>query len=234
VHIRHLSLINFKNYKEASFEFSDAVNCLVGDNGSGKTNVLDAIYYLSFCKSYFNQIDGQNVFHEDAFFVIQAKIAKEEEMDDLYCGVKKGQKKSFRRNDKEYSRLADHIGLYPAVIITPNDVDLIKEGSEVRRKFIDSVISQYNRRYLDDIIAYKRALVQRNNLLKYFAIERTFDRVGLEIWNEKLIELGTRIQKERQAFIARFAPVFSSFYQQLCGGSEEAEVVYKTNLSEDN
>jgi DNA replication and repair protein RecF len=231
VFVKDLSLINFKNYEEAQIEFSPEVNCLVGDNGSGKTNILDAIHYLSFCKSYFNQIDSQNIRHDEPFFVIQSKVNVDGEEDSLYCGVKKGSKKVFRRNDKEYSRLADHIGRYPAVIITPNDIDLIKEGSEFRRNWVNRIISQYDRRYLDDMLAYNKALNHRNNLLKYFAAERTFDAETLAVWDEKVREFGVRIQAERQSFVDQFKPIFSEFYSRISGGKEEGALDYKTNFS---
>jgi len=148
-----LSLLNFKNYREANFQFSPQINCLTGNNGSGKTNVLDAIYYLSFCKSYFNPIDSQNVFHNENFFVVEGTFENaDEELHKVYCGVKKGQKKIFKRNNKKYEKLMEHIGLYPAVIITPADKDLVAEGSEVRRKFVDGVIAQFDKNYLSALL----------------------------------------------------------------------------------
>jgi DNA replication and repair protein RecF len=233
VFLRHLSLVNFKNYEQADIEFVPGVNCLIGDNGSGKTNVLDAVHYLSICKSYFNPIDSQNIRHNEKFMVIQGQFEKDGETDEVYCGLKQSQKKIFRRNGKDYQRLADHIGHYPCVIITPNDVDLIKEGSEYRRKFVDSIISQYNRRYLDDLIDYKQVVSQRNNLLKYFAAERTFDADNLAIWNEKLKELALRIQNERHKFVAEFSELFEGYYAKISGESERATVRYSTNFAPD-
>lgn len=213
-------------------DFSPEVNCLVGDNGSGKTTVLDAIYYLSFCKSYFNAIDSQNIRYDQGFFLIQGAILKNEETDKVHCGVKTGQKKQFRRNDKEYSRLADHIGKYPSVILTPNDVDLIKEGSEVRRKFMDGIISQYNKMYLDRLMEYNRALTQRNNLLRFFAENRTFDEENLDIWDEKLVELGTYLHAERKQFVDTFIPGFNTIHGEVSGGAEEVSLAYMTELDE--
>lgn len=228
--LQSLSLVNFRNYEEATLEFSPEVNCLVGDNGAGKTTILDAIYYLSFCKSYFNAIDSQNIRYDEGFFLIQGAILKNEETDKLHCGVKSGQKKQFRRNDKEYGRLADHIGKYPSVILTPNDIDLIKEGSEVRRKFMDGIISQYNKPYLEKLMEYNRALSQRNNLLRYFAENRTFDEESLEIWDEKLIELGTFIHQERKSFVETFIPGFNSLHAEVAGGAEVVSLAYVTQL----
>ena len=229
--ISSLSILNFRNYEDQIFEFSPEVNCLVGDNGSGKTTVLDAIYYLSFCKSYFNPIDSQNIRYGEGFFVLQSEVLKNGEKDKLHCGVKQGQKKQFRRNDKEYSRLVDHVGKYPAVILTPNDIDLIKEGSEFRRKFMDGIISQYDRKYLDSLIDYNKALQQRNNLLRFFAENRTFDEEMLEIWDEQLIKFGTYIHEERERFIDRFKPGFAALHEKITGNAEHVSLLYNTQLT---
>ncbi|WP_306643486.1 DNA replication/repair protein RecF [Sanyastnella coralliicola] len=228
--IRSLSLVNFKNYEEATLDFSPEVNCLVGDNGSGKTTVLDAIYYLSFCKSYFNPIDSQNVRYDQSFFLIQSQVEKAGEVDKLHCGVKSGQKKQFRRNDKEYQRLADHIGLYPAVILTPNDIDLVKEGSEVRRKFMDGIISQYDRKYLDSLLEYNRALLQRNNLLRFFAENRTYDEESLEVWDHALVKYGEYIHEQRTAFVEKFISFFNEVYQKISGGAEAVSLMYQSQM----
>ena len=158
MHLKKLSILNFKNYSEATLEFSKHVNCLTGDNGEGKTNILDAIHYLSFCKSFFNPIDSQNILHDAPFFMLQALFQLQGEEEDIYCGQKRNQKKQFKRNKKEYQRLADHIGLFPLVMISPADSELITEGSESRRKFIDSVIAQFDREYLEDLIQYNKIL----------------------------------------------------------------------------
>lgn len=223
--------MDFKNYEEAEFAFSPQINCLVGDNGSGKTTILDAIYYLSFCKSYFNPIDSQNIRHDAAFFVMQGAYERHGEVDQLHCGVKRGQKKTFKRNKKEYSRLADHIGQYPSVIVTPNDIDLIKEGSEVRRKFMDGVISQYNRSYLDKLLDYNRVLLQRNNLLRFFSENHTFDAAALDAWNAQLIPLAEYIHAERQKFVEEFVPGFDAMYAAISGGAEHVSLAYDSDLS---
>lgn len=232
--LRNLNLLNFKNYNEARLDFDSRVNCFIGDNGEGKTNILDAIHYLSFCKSYFNPIDIQNINHNEEFFVIEGEFEIGDKKDKIFCGLKKGQKKSFRRNKKEYGRLADHIGHYPAVMISPYDQDLISEGSEIRRKFIDSIISQYNRVYLDDLIQYNKVLQQRNRLLKYFFENRTFDADSLEVWDEQLSELAGRIHKVRQEFISGFLPVFDRFYERISGRKEIVSIEYRSHLNEGN
>jgi len=232
VHLDQLSLINFKNYEAATFAFSPEVNCLVGLNGSGKTNVLDAVYYLSFCKSYFNVMDTQNVRHNEVFFMVQGEFIRNEERDQVQCAVKKGQKKKVSRNKKEYTRLADHIGKYPAVMISPNDTDIIREGSEVRRKFIDGVISQYNKAYLDQLIQYNKVLLQRNNLLRYFAENRTFDAENLEVWDAQLASIGSAIHEERKLFLEAFVPGFNDIYQRISGAREVMSIEYKSDYLE--
>lgn len=234
MHLQEISLVNFKNYADGHFTFSPGVNCLVGDNGSGKTTVLDAIHYLGSCKSYFNPIDSQNIRHQEDFFVVEGHFQGTTDTDKVVCGVKRGQKKSFRRNGKEYERLADHIGRYPVVVITPNDADLIRDGSEVRRKLIDSIISQYNRRYLDDVIQYNKALSQRNNLLKHFFAERRFDEASLEIWDIQLVDRGTRIAADRIEFMGRFGRLFAEFYTAISGGRETCSVELQTDLAENS
>ena len=161
MYIQSLSLLNFKNHEEADFQLVDGVNCIVGRNGAGKTNVLDAVHYLSMCRSYLNPIDRQNIRFDQQFFVIQGEWVKQETTHSLYCAVKAGAKKVFKRNKKEYDKLADHIGQFPVVMISPYDADLISEGSEVRRKWIDGIISQFDRAYLDDLQKYNKVLEQR-------------------------------------------------------------------------
>lgn len=230
--LKNLSIVNFRNYSDADLEFCQGANCLVGDNGSGKTTVLDAIHYLSLCKSYFNPIDSQNIKYEEGFFLLQGRFDKNDEEDKLSCGVKAGQKKQFKRNDKEYSRLADHIGRYPVVMLTPNDIDLIKEGSEVRRKFIDSIISQYNRQYLDALLDYNRAMSQRNNLLRYFDENNTFDEDMLGVWDDQLIKNGSYIFDERKKFIATFIPGFNEIHSEITGQADAVSLNYISALND--
>jgi DNA replication and repair protein RecF len=229
--LERLSLINFKNYDEAQLEFCSKFNCFVGNNGMGKTNLLDAIYYLSFCKSFFNPIDTQNIKHEAPFFSIQGWINKNGELHEIFCGVKRGHKKQFKHNKKEYDRLSDHIGLYPLVMISPSDIELIWDGSEVRRKFMDSIISQYDKYYLEKLIAYNHVLQQRNALLKQFADSRTFDSTNLEIWDDQLIIYGEEIVKIRKHFLDEFIPLFSKNYQFISDSKEEVTLEYESKLS---
>ena len=232
IYLRNLTLVNFKNYDDALLEFSPKINCLVGNNGIGKTNILDSIYYLSLCKSCFSGVDSQNVRYGEDFFLIKGEYSRDDKTENIHCGVKVGQKKVFRRNGKEYERLADHIGLIPVVMISPADSSLILDGSEERRKFIDAVISQFDRTYLDDVIRYNRALIQRNMLLKDFARTNRFDADMLDMWNDQLITTGTRIFERRQTFINEIIPVFQHYYEFVSGGNETVSLTYESQLLE--
>jgi DNA replication and repair protein RecF len=225
-----LHLLNFKNYEEAALNFSSKINCLVGNNGVGKTNVLDAIYYLSVTKSYFNTIDTQNIRHETDFFLIEGGFEKGEQADKISIALKRGNKKVVKRNGKEYDRIADHIGHLPLVIVSPSDRDLILEGSEVRRKFIDGVIAQSDKIYLDDLLVYNRALGQRNSLLKYFAANGTFDEEQLAIYDEQLIERGKLIYEKRKAFVEILKPILLDYYNAISGGAEAIGMSYESPL----
>lgn len=233
MYLKQLKLANFKNYEIADMAFSNKINCFIGDNGAGKTNVLDAIYYLSFCKSYFNLIDSQNILHEAPFFAIHGSYLKNGGPDDtVSCIQKRNHKKQFVLNDKEYDRLSDHIGLIPLVMISPYDRDLINEGSDTRRKYIDSVISQFDKVYLDDLIAYNKALQHRNNLLKSFAEKHYFDQASIEIWDKQLGKLGGKIYVKRQAFIEAFAPLFQHYFNFISKGTETVSITYESQLAE--
>jgi DNA replication and repair protein RecF len=232
MHIRHLNLINFKNIQQAEIEFSPGINCLVGENGAGKTNVLDGLYYLSFCKSYFNAIDSQNITHEQEFFVVQGQYERQDEEEHIYCGLKKSQKKHFKRNKKEYSKLADHIGLIPLVMISPADEQLINEGSEQRRKYMDGVISQYDKPFLDDLMRYNRSLMQRNATLKQLKQSGSRDFSMLDLWDEQLDQLANRIYQKRIDFIKELVPVFQKYYAYISDGKEEIALNYKSHLHE--
>lgn len=228
--LRKLSLINFKNYREEELSFCEKINCFVGDNGEGKTNLLDAIHYLSFCKSYFNPIDSQNILHDSDFFVIQGAFVKDESSDIIYCAQKRNERKQFKLNKKEYGRFSDHIGLYPLVMISPADSSLINEGSEERRKYLDSVISQFNKIYLDDLINYNKALLQRNTLLKHFAENRRFDKASLEVWNKQLLVLGEKIYSVRSEFLDNFLPMFREHFNFITGRRENVNIEYQSQL----
>lgn len=231
--LQKLYITDFKNYTEAELDFSDKINCFIGLNGAGKTNLLDAIHYLSFCKSYFNPIDQQNIRHDTAFFTVHGTYFKNgDTMDLVSCIQERNQKKIVRLNKKTYDRLADHIGLFPLVMVSPYDRDLINDGSEVRRRYIDSVISQFDRIYLDDLIQYNKALLQRNVLLKIFAENRNFEDKSLEIWDEALIRLGTNIFEKRRNFISSFIPTFQKYFDFISRGNERVNIGYVSQLDQ--
>jgi DNA replication and repair protein RecF len=235
MYLKDLDIINFKNYSEARAGFSEKINCFTGDNGTGKTNLLDAIHYLSYCKSYFNPIDTQNIRHGEDFFAIHGNFLRNGDTSDkVSCIQKHGERKIFRLNDKAYDRLADHIGAFPVVMVSPYDRDLINEGSETRRKFIDSVISQFDRVYLDDLINYNKALQQRNSLLKQFWDRNFFDQGLLEIWDGQLARLGTEIYHKRNDFITRFIPIFQRYFDFISGGRETVSIKYESHLHHDD
>ncbi|RYE55961.1 MAG: DNA replication and repair protein RecF, partial [Sphingobacteriales bacterium] len=228
----NISLLNFKNYSDADVQFSKTVNAFVGLNGSGKTNLLDAVHYLCLCKSYFNPIDSQQIRSNEDLFLIQGDFDKNGKNEKISCGLKRNQKKQFKRNKKEYVKLADHIGHFPLVMISPYDVSLIMEGSEERRKFVDNVISQTDMAYLDELILYNRFLINRNALLKHVAVTRKLDADLLQIYNEQLITSGERIFEKRKAFLAEFIPYFDLHYRFITGGEEAVELVYLSQLTE--
>lgn len=232
MYLQKLSLFNFKNFESQSFDFQEKINCFVGDNGVGKTNILDAIYYLSFGKSYFNPVATQNIRHQQDFFMVEGAYILNDRKETIVCSLKRGQKKVIKRNDKEYERFSDHIGHLPLVIISPADRDLITEGSDTRRKFIDSVISQSDRAYLKTLINYNKVLAQRNSLLKYFAANRTFDSLNLKVYNEQLEQYGTVIYNKRKAFLAEFTPIFVDRYKAISNAKELVSLSYKTQLND--
>jgi len=230
MYLNSLHLLNFKNYAEAQIDFSRGVNCLTGNNASGKTNILDAIYYLSMCSSYFTSTDYQNIRHDENFFMIKGEFELNNMPESILCSLKEGQKKQFKRNQKEYERLHEHIGLLPVVIAAPVDQELITEGSEVRRKFLNSMIAQIDKLYLKDLLSYNRILAHRNALLKQFAASGVFDSPSLLVWDEQLTALGEIIHKKRKKFIEDFLLLFAKFYRYIADDEEDAGIKYESQL----
>ena len=232
MHLNTLKIINFKNYEEQEMAFSDKINCFVGNNGAGKTNLLDAIYYLSFTKSYFNSVDQLNIRHGETFFAIHGSFQRNGSLpSQVSCIQKAGIKKQFRINTKDYDRIADHIGQFPCVMVSPYDRDLINEGSDVRRKFIDAVISQFDKAYLDSLIRYNRLLEQRNGLLKQFAERRQTDRGLLLLIDEQMMAPATNISDKRKTFLEGFAPIFRHYFEFISGGTEAVSIEYESQLT---
>lgn len=230
MYLNRISLLNFRNYQEAVVEPGPMVNCFTGPNGSGKTNLLDAIYYLAMTKSYFNTTDSHNIRNGSGMFILQGEFTRENVTDTVYAAVKTGQKKQFKLNQKEYDRLSDHIGLFPVVMVAPTDQELVTESGETRRKFIDIVISQTDRAYLEDLIGYHQVLSHRNALLKEFQRGRGGSFEMLEIWDERLALLGTSIYNKRQAFISAFTPHFDKMFVSIAGESESIDLKYESRL----
>lgn len=231
MYLKHLKLTNFKSYEEAEFSFDENVNGIVGRNGSGKTNLLDAIYYLSFCKSYFSAQDVFSVRFDTDFFAIHGEFYNRETRNStqVSCTYKNGHK-SMRANKKEYSRLSAHIGLFPVVMVSPYDSEIIHGGSEVRRKFFDTIISQFDAEYLQQLISYRKLLMQRNALLKQMFESRKMDASICQILDEQMIPLGNFIFTRRQDFIQNISPIFQKHYRQLSDGQEEVEIQYQSGL----
>jgi len=231
MYLKKINIFNFKNYSDASVQLESGVNALLGGNGAGKTNLLDAIHYLSMCKSYFNPVDSQNIRFGEEQCVISGSFSKDGVEENIYCGLKKNQRKIFKKNQKEYDRLADHIGFLPVVMISPVDTVLITEGSEERRKFIDSIISQSDSLYLDDLINYNRVLSQRNAWLKQAAQGKYQDEDTLLIWDEQLIQLGSKIHRVRDRFVGELLPFFRKHYAYISNGKEKIDIQYDSQLS---
>ena len=232
VFLKQLSLLNYKNLAQIEFDFDAKINCFVGKNGVGKTNILDAIYHLAYGKSYFNPLAVQNIRHGEEFFVIDALLEKNGKEEKIVCSLKKGQKKTIKRNGKVYEKLSEHIGMITLVIISPSDADLIVEGSETRRKFIDSVIATLDNSYLHLLIQYQKTLAQRNALLKYFSLNHTFDADNLSIYNEQLSNSGQLIFEKRKQFLNDFIPIFEKHHTNISGGNEKVALKYESQLFE--
>ena len=229
--LQELHILNYKNIREAGLNFSDKLNCFVGLNGQGKTNILDAIYYLSFTKSAYNAIDSQNIHHDEDMAMIQGKYEGEEV---ISCGIKRGVKKQFRRGKKDYKRLLDHIGLIPLVMVSPQDSELVVDGSDERRKFMDGVISQYSKAYLEHLTQYNVLLKQRNALLKQYADTpaETIPTTLFEVIEQQLVMHAMPIYQERVRFIEQFVPYFQQVYSAISGDKEQVALEYVSQLHE--
>ena len=242
MHIHQIKLTQFKNYETADFVFSKRLNCFVGKNGMGKTNLLDSIYYLCMCKSHRGVNDRNVVQHGTDFFRVEGSFSN---LPDRQTGNKKskykivakvqpGKKKVFEKNDVEYQKLSDHIGLLPVVIIVPDDTSMATEGSEERRRFLDNTLSQLDKSYLKNLIIYNKILKQRNSALKKFAETRSFNAVLLDTYDTQLMEPARIISEKRKEFVKQFKPVFKEFYQIICNGQEKVSCDYRSNIESNN
>lgn len=228
-----LHLLFFKNYDEANLSLSPGINCFIGDNGSGKTNLLDAIHYLALTKSAFTALDSQSIKQGADFFVVKGKFTSPlfDRPETIQVSLRLGQKKTLTHDKQPYERMADHIGRFPAVLISPYDTDLIRQGSEERRRYFDSLQSQLDVEFLQLLIQYNSLLRQRNATLKQQPSgSHGFDIVYLQALDDQLAPLGEKLSALRASFLTEFTPVFQSHYQQLAEGREVVSLAYKSQL----
>ena len=229
--INELTVLNYKNIIQAELSLSPKINCFIGNNGMGKTNLLDAVYYLSFCKSYTNPIDSQIINHESDMCMLQGKYSFKDESEEIvYSAVRRRQKKQFKRNKKEYDKLSDHIGLIPLVMISPTDNELIIGASEGRRKFMDMAISQFDKEYLRALVRYNKALQQRNALLKLEGEQ--LDVSLLELWEDQMVEDGSFIYQKRKVFIEKLTPIFNVYYSRISCSVDVVSFDYISQLND--
>ena len=231
--LKELSLTNYKNFESLKFSFDTKIICFVGLNGVGKTNILDSIYHLSYTKSYFNPIPSQNIKHGETFFFISGKYMIDDKEENILVSLKKGDKKIIKRNNKLYKKFSDHIGKIPLVLISPDDRNLIIEGSETRRKFIDGIISQTDKEYLNNLIDYNKTLKQRNALLKMFYDNSENIRKTIDIYDRQLSSDAHKICDKRREFLNEYIPIFKSRYKELSNDKENVEIKHSSDISPD-
>ena len=231
--LKELSLTNYKNFESLKFSFDTKIICFVGLNGVGKTNILDSIYHLSYTKSYFNPIPSQNIKHGETFFFISGRYMIHDKEENILVSLKKGDKKIIKRNNKLYKKFSDHIGKIPLVLISPDDRNLIIEGSETRRKFIDGIISQTDKEYLNNLIDYNKTLKQRNALLKMFYDNSESVRKTIDIYDRQLSSDAQKIYDKRREFLNEFIPIFKSRYKELSNDKENVEIKHSSDISPD-
>lgn len=222
--LQSISILNYKNIRTAELTFSPKINCLIGHNGMGKTNLLDAVYYLSFCRSAFTTMDSLLITHGQEFFVIDGNYVTEQgDHEQIYCGMKRGVKKQVKRNKKTYKKLSQHIGLVPVVFVSPSDTLLIEGGSEERRRLMDTVIAQYDAAYMEALTLYNKALQQRNTLLKQ---DDEPDAALMEVLEMQMARSGETIYQKRDAFVRELIPVFQEMYQHIAQDKEQVSLSY--------
>lgn len=225
--LQEINIVNFKNIEATTLSLSPKLNCFIGNNGEGKTNLLDAVYFLSFCRSAFNSIDSQLILHDRDFFVLQGDYLDDNgEREEIYCGLKRGTRKHFKRNKKEYKRFSQHIGLIPLVFVSPSDTNLVTGGSEQRRKLMDMVISQYDREYMDYLLEYNKFQQQRNVLLKQ---ENEPDPSLMDILEEGMAKNGEVIFRKRNDFVEKLIPVFQQIYSKISKDNETVSLRYTSH-----
>lgn len=228
--LNKLSILNYKNILQSEVAFSPKMNCFFGNNGMGKTNLLDVVYYLSFCKSHLNTLDSQIIHNDEELCVIQGAYTIEDREEEIFCAMRRKQRKQFKRNKKEYDKLSDHIGLLPLVMVSPADAILIQGGSEERRRFLDLIISQHDKQYLHALIHYNKALQQRNSILK----DQSHDASLYEVLEMQLDMYGRTLYEKRKQLVEEFTPLFNRYYQHICGSAEEVGLNYISKLENES
>lgn len=227
--LEQLTILNYKNIVEAQLQFSPKVNCLIGNNGMGKTNVLDAIYYLSYCKSFTSNNDhSAAINHEAPFMMLQGRYTRRGSTEEISLSVQRGKRKTVKRNGKDYKRLSEHIGLLPLVMISPLDWDLIRGSGDERRRLMDQIISQGNKQYLDALIRYNKALEQRNSMIR----NDYRDPLLYETVEQAMSSTATLLHEARQQWLEEFTPIFMRYYNAIAGNSEQVRLSYKSHLGE--
>ena len=250
--LQKISLANFKSYEYESFDFSERVNCIVGENGTGKTNLLDAIYFLALTKSSISNQDALSINHEAGYMMIEGTFvisdigfgiadystSKSEitnhKSEIITISLQRGQKKAVLRDKKAYERISEHIGRFPVVMLSPNDTDIIRDGSEERRKFFDGVMAQLDSEYLENLLQYNRLLLQRNSLLKQFFERNYTDDLLLDIYSDPLVEVALKLYQARSEFVTKFLPIFKKHYHTLSDAREEVEMIYESEVGAEN
>ena len=230
IYLKKLSIINYKNLIEKEYLLDPKINCFVGNNGVGKTNILDSIYHLAIGKSYFNMRNDQIINHDKEYMVIDGVFNLNEKKENIVCSIKKGQKKVLKRNGKPYKKFSNHIGLIPIVLISPYDNDLINDGSSERRKFIDFIISQNDKEYLLNLISYSKIIQNRNKLLKEYNKSIDFDLDTIKVYNDQLVKLSKPIFNIRKTFMEEFKPLIINKYNQISENKEKISIEYKSDL----
>lgn len=228
--LNSISILNYKNITDAQLVFSPKVNCLIGNNGMGKTNILDAIFYLSFCKSYVNQSDSSVINHDADYMMLQGHYTRRDNEEDITLSLQRGKRKVIRRNGKEYERLSQHIGLLPLVMISPMDWDLIRGAGDERRRLMNQIISQGNKEYLDALIRYNKAVEQRNAMIR----QELRDKLLYETLEAQMCEAAVLIHAERERWIKDFTPIFLRYYKTIAGEGESVQLSYLSHLNDDN
>ncbi len=230
--INKISILNYKNILDKTFNFDNKINCFVGNNGVGKTNILDSIYHLAIGKSSFSISNENNINHESEFMLLDGLFSINNKKENITCSLKRNETKVLKRNEKIYKKLSDHFGLIPVVLISPYDTNLIIEGSSERRKFMDSIISTYDKNYLQNIITHGKLIKQRNKILKYFNKSAKIDMDSILVYNDQIVKLSKPIHECRKNFVSEFVPLVIDKYNNISGKNEKVTLQYKSDLNE--